>query len=1833
MKPRIRFVALSRALSLVLFVGSGLFAAPALATLYWDANGNTAGSGTPAAATWDTGTNWTNDSSGGSPVNGWTNGQDAVFSAGTETAGTWTITIGGTVQTNSITFNGATNSTIHNINGGVIDMGASPLTITSTAAGATTGRSKTIASKITGSGGVILAADGDTSSSGGGSNSLVALTGANDFTGGVSVTAGLVSAASVFGDVSNSVTLNGGGLFASAATTFSRNLAVGASGGTLRASAAVTLSGNMSGAGNLNRTDASTAIFTGDLSLYSGSFNNNNGSTSFATNLSPTGAVAINAGSVWVGNSGTSGSLASASSITVAAGSSLYIRRSDTVSASAILPATINLPGSTSNVEFNPTINTGILNFDRDLGTASLLGQFRVSGGTVNLASGTDLMVTTISIGLQSTTNRGVLNIGTGSTLSARTLNLGETTSQSGTVNQSDGLVTLSSGGYFRIGHWNNNTNPGTVYNLTGGTLDATALSANTATNDKMVNVGWDGQGDMVVGGGGIAATLKAYGLQIDANGDSATYNDTLTVSTNGTVEIGAGGAVSASANDKLIANGGTLKATATSTWSAAFQANASTNTTVSADAVALTLSNNITGTGTLTLTTPNSGSVILGGGTGSTSIAPVLAGSGVTVNKTGTGTVILAGANTYTGVTNVTTGTLALTGALGSDVVVADGANLAGEGILNGNLTLGVTTGGTLTIDPTTPGALAVNGSVTLIGTNSLAFSKLPTAVGATSIPILTHTGGLGGTPGTNLVLTGMSSYRTPVMSDDGTTLSVSFLTKNLTWTGTGGGTWDVGSSSNWSDGAASAFYSADRVTFDDSGTNTAVTLAGSIAPSLVTVNTSTNAYTLTSSAGNLISGLGSLYKTGSSILTMVGANSYTGGTIVSNGAINLRTAGTLGTGDIVLGDASTGSNNVALYLDTNRVNFGTKVIVSSNGTGTATLGSRVNVTGTGDNNQFTSIVLQKDVTFDSNATDRTDYENVSGTGNITIVGAGRSLFPTVNTFVGNLTINTTGATDGLQLGTNSAQFNAVPDATNVTISATGKLRLSYANYATEAINALNGSGTVNNNGGLANYLSIGAGGGDGSFSGTIVNGGGTIGVIKSGAGTQVLSGTNTFTGGLYITGGTLAFSADAALGGAPDGTLAFNGLVSAGGSGYTSAPTVTVNGGGGSGGTLTAQITTNAVSRLDTGAATGAGSGYSFSPTLAFTGGAGTGAAGFGVLKGQVVLNGGTLRTDTAMTFTRPMLINGTSNGFNTNGNTVTIDNLIVGAGGLRKTGAGTLFLTKLNTFTGPMVAGGGILSLPVIPNGGIASIIGQSTSAGANLMLDGGGTLQYTGTTASTDRAFSTGTGGGTFEIPTGVTLTTGGGSGATYALAGTLTKTGNGRLKLVSYTGSTATAASDLVINQGSVEFATGYFNASPFGKNGLVITVNAGTTLLTSAAHALGGDNIDSGTSLGQVRVIGGTATFNGTQYIAGGTVNTTEGRLLLDGGTVNGTADLRVVPNTVVTVLPNTNGSVISNTGGIVLTYANLVADVADGAAADDLLISVPISANNGVVKNGAGNMKVSGVNTYAGNTTVNTGKLTVSNPTGSGTGTGAVTVAAAGTLGGEGAISGSVAVAGTLAPGNTSGASGTLTTGALTLTGTYVCQVNGTQADKVAVNGNLDITGAILNLSIQGTLAPVYVIASYTGTLTGTFGTMTGVPAGYSVNLNTATKQIELVSGDAGPTGDIDHDGITNLMEHVLGGNPSVSDVATISPKLTRVPGVATLKFKRTDSSELDTILVLQYSSDLETWNDIPIGPNSDDLVTVVENGTDPDDITVTLPVGPPLDQRMFLRLKASQP
>jgi len=171
------------------------------------------------------------------------------------------------------------------------------------------------------------------------------------------------------------------------------------------------------------------------------------------------------------------------------------------------------------------------------------------------------------------------------------------------------------------------------------------------------------------------------------------------------------------------------------------------------------------------------------------------------------------------------------------------------------------------------------------------------------------------------------------------------------------------------------------------------------------------------------------------------------------------------------------------------------------------------------------------------------------------------------------------------------------------------------------------------------------------------------------------------------------------------------------------------------------------------------------------------------------------------------------------------------------------------------------------------------------------------------------------------------------------------------------------------------------------------------------------------------------------------------------------------------------------------------------------------------VTKSGPGTWVLSAAITYSGGTTVNQGTLQVTNTLGTGTGTGLVTVNGAGgpgipgTLGGTGSVAGGVIVNaggqanGIIAPG-VAGVGTLNVASGLSLAGEYVADVTTSPADaadRIAVTGNVTLTGSTLTLPGTNTYAPLaanvtYTLMTFTGTRTGAFASVSGLPAGYQL-------------------------------------------------------------------------------------------------------------------------------------
>ena len=227
-----------------------------------------------------------------------------------------------------------------------------------------------------------------------------------------------------------------------------------------------------------------------------------------------------------------------------------------------------------------------------------------------------------------------------------------------------------------------------------------------------------------------------------------------------------------------------------------------------------------------------------------------------------------------------------------------------------------------------------------------------------------------LPGQTNSTLTLAGVSAasaanYSVVVGNGQGTTnsapASLTLLTpgNSLRWSPNGNsGVWDTAASPNWINLAsqqASVFNANDQVLFDDTaGVPTTVTINGTVAPSILTVNASTNDFTINGSG--TLGGLGSLVKQGSSALTIVAAASFTGTATIGGGTVYA------GNNSFKAVAAITITNNATLDFGGGTYNTGQPVLIS--GTGVSGLGALYNSYNDAPGEVF-NITLAGDTTF----------------------------------------------------------------------------------------------------------------------------------------------------------------------------------------------------------------------------------------------------------------------------------------------------------------------------------------------------------------------------------------------------------------------------------------------------------------------------------------------------------------------------------------------------------------------------------------------------------------------------------------------------------------------------------------------------------------------------------------------------------------------------------------------------------------------------------------------------------------------------------------------------
>ncbi|MES2659565.1 MAG: autotransporter-associated beta strand repeat-containing protein [Verrucomicrobiota bacterium] len=605
-----------------------------------------------------------------------------------------------------------------------------------------------------------------------------------------------------------------------------------------------------------------------------------------------------------------------------------------------------------------------------------------------------------------------------------------------------------------------------------------------------------------------------------------------------------------------------------------------------------------------------------------------------------------------------------------------------------------------------------------------------------------------------------------------------------------------------------------------------------------------------------------------------------------------------------------------------------------------------------------------------------------------------------------------------------------------------------------------------------------------------------------------------------------------------------------------------------------------------------------------------------------GTTTVSGGTLRFGDGLTdgsLAGPLVANGMNVIFNTTGTSL-ISGSIDGysdSSQLTKTGPGTLVLTSaVNTFNGTFAINQGMVAVGNgTTNGTLGSFCTFDTSSGTTLRLN-----QATAGTINWPKI----TGLGTLSLNSAQAVNASAGWGTPTlqpAFTGTL-KVEKGRVDLSS--GTTGLGGTSLIQIQSGAQLLC-FESASPYnmpieiagngwGEAGYPggIRLAADRTATWSGAVTLTANAVIMAQRGSNFTVSGPISGAYQCEFYAGdahitlgdsGNLTVAPAAPVQNSYTstkINGRPNASVIagnshafssgPLEVAGAIFKLNGNNLtfanlSGAGGAIGNYSNSTpATLAAGDGSSTTFAGVLRDGGTStlsLVKNGAGTLTLTGANTYTGNTTVNAGTLSINSAF--------------------------------LADGSTvSIASG--------------AQINlntGIAEDTVAalVLGEVTVP--------PGTYNSLH--ATYGSYFTGTGSIV--IVGGYDA----WAPDAGLTASNDGLTDDAENDGIDNLMEFYLDGNPLASD-PSILPASSLDDDYLTLTFTRRDDAEEDvTSQAIQYGSDLAGWTDVPLGEVSAGpdvngvIVTVDENGTDPDDITVQIPREVE-DDTMFARLKIAK-
>jgi autotransporter-associated beta strand protein len=1157
----------------------------------------------------------------------------------------------------------------------------------------------------------------------------------------------------------------------------------------------------------------------------------------------------------------------------------------------------------------------------------------------------------------------------------------------------------------------------------------------------------------------------------------------------------------------------------------------------------------------------------------------------------------------------------------------------------------------------------LSITDTVTISGGTALNLAgttpTIDASVDATISTIISGTAGLAKTGAGTLTLPSANTF-TGVTNITGGVISTGLLANGGAASGIGAGAAAAanlvinGGTLKYTGPAMSAFPGWSRgytvgvngATFDTSTSSGVILVSATAAftgsgPRTITGTTGTGTLRL-GTIGNGTGGATTIVKQGSGTMILTGTNTYTGQLQILGGIVQY--------GNANLGGESSGiGHSVA-------ISGGASLRFRHGGADVVTYNAPISGAGT--------------VHFIYNNTG-------AGTASLTLGGN--------NSFTGGLTINPNSGTNVLPL---IAGSTTALGSGNVTFSNQyGKLDLNGFSNTVGLLISTGANGLVTNDGTPTATLTLSSNSATPqTFGGIIQDGVGVVSIVKSGSGSQTFTGLNAYTGSTTVTAGSLEITNDDTLSDSSavnlstgvtlnlnfagtdtvgalsiDGAFLSPGIYGAVGSGAANE-TALITGTG-----LLDNINVNeAVPHYwdATGINWSAAASWTTDPTNPASNPPAAPAitsvpifGANGVPNSTVALGGN--QTALGLSFISPAIFTltggGVSSDLNLGASGIVVEAAANGAviGSVAVNQDVDVNLTASQTWTNANAAAG-------------LSTLNALNAGGNSLTLAGVGTFTIGGPVNGIDMLTLAAAGNSTFgssvSVLTSIAVTGTGDSLFSGPVTGSasISKKGTGN---IAFAGAT-TSSGDVTLDNGSLTYSgigtvnTGSILLRGYGESGAVfntaattVTFNAGSTVAIAPGNTVQlGNTGSNGGFLLQTLNANGTATHDGSLFVGragrfnvGGTW--TQNGIATVATQGGGTAALAVTSGgqftytSATNFLLNTTGSLNTLTqltvdGGVMTTGVNFhngIASVTSGTSSDIILtnggtlrlsadildlyttagatrrvqldigggtvntsgfsttLNVPVSGAGGITKAGLGTLTLAETNTYSGNTTVSAGTLALSQDNLSND---ASTVSIASTA--------------------------FLNIGAGVIETVDKLFINGVQqaaGDYTSAHGSLRFTGPG---TLRVTSSP---LASGYGSWIGGFG---------------------LALADQDPTDDPDKDGVNNLLEFVLNGNPSLAD-SSILPKLVVTATAFEFTYQRRDDSlSPETTQTFQWGTTLATWPGsavIPAGSATVGVATVtVSAGVPSDAVTDTVTISIPKTEagatgKLFGRLQVVKP